>query len=490
MKTIPASVIEHSAEYKLLQTTYSVILQDNIKMKQSVDEINNILTMTRAAYIAQLEQMESEELRKQKEFGSECMQLEQQVINCKKENEHFRVEFEKAMAENKQASEISKEMRSLITTLQTSNKLLKSDNTRLKKRVQECQEEIERHKSDANKQASNVENGEQAPATATATGAAPVDDKLVEKLNAILAHEDLNESRDKLKELLDNIKAFSEKLNDKQKRFKALDDSIRDLQRSLNAKKVEETALLNDMEITGQAFEDMQEQNVRLMQQLREKDDANFKLITERIKLESIQRTLKEEKDVLVEQINTMNEQHEAQVNVLHKLEEEVKVLNGNIFLLEKELSITQKTCDESKKNAIANAHTITELKLHTQRNSEQIKETQNEISAKAEALLAQSYQNKRLQEQIKHLELKLERNKKFESASSIDEVLKVENREFKEQLLCPSCKVKQKDAVLTKCFHVFCYDCLQKRYELRQRKCPKCNANFGANDFRRLYLC
>lgn len=35
------------------------------------------------------------------------------------------------------------------------------------------------------------------------------------------------------------------------------------------------------MEVTGQAFEEMQEQNVRLVQQLKEKDDANFKLMSE-----------------------------------------------------------------------------------------------------------------------------------------------------------------------------------------------------------------
>ena len=43
----------------------------------------------------------------------------------------------------------------------------------------------------------------------------------------------------------------------------------------------EEEALLNEMEVTGQAFEDMQEQNIRLLLQLREKDDANFKLMSE-----------------------------------------------------------------------------------------------------------------------------------------------------------------------------------------------------------------
>jgi E3 ubiquitin-protein ligase BRE1 len=67
-----------------------------------------------------------------------------------------------------------------------------------------------------------------------------------------------------------------------------LEDNIRDLHKNLNNKRQEEAALLNDMEITGQAYEDMQEQNIRLMQQLREKDDANFKLMSERIKLETI----------------------------------------------------------------------------------------------------------------------------------------------------------------------------------------------------------
>lgn len=48
---------------------------------------------------------------------------------------------------------------------------------------------------------------------------------------------------------------------------------------------------------------------------------------------------------------------------------------------------------------------------------------------------------------------------------------------------------MNRKDAVLVKCFHVFCLECLRTRYETRQRKCPKCNAGFGANDFHRLYL-
>jgi len=39
------------------------------------------------------------------------------------------------------------------------------------------------------------------------------------------------------------------------------------------------------------------------MQQLREKDDANFKLVSERIKLENIQKILKEEKEIYIQQV-------------------------------------------------------------------------------------------------------------------------------------------------------------------------------------------
>lgn len=61
--------------------------------------------------------------------------------------------------------------------------------------------------------------------------------------------------------------------------------------------------------MTGQAFEDMQEQNIRLMQQLREKDDANFKLMSERIKSNQIHKLLKEEKEELADQLLTLKTQ-------------------------------------------------------------------------------------------------------------------------------------------------------------------------------------
>lgn len=58
------------------------------------------------------------------------------------------------------------------------------------------------------------------------------------------------------------------------------------------------------MEVTGLAYEEMQEQNSRLLQQLKEKDDANFKLMSDRIKANQLHKLLREEKQVLEEQVS------------------------------------------------------------------------------------------------------------------------------------------------------------------------------------------
>ena len=100
-----------------------------------------------------------------------------------------------------------------------------------------------------------------------------------------------------------------------QSKVRSFQDTIRDLEKNLETRKQEEAALLNEIEVTGQAFEDMQEQNSRLLSQLREKDDAHIKLMVERVKLQQSQKIMSDEKTVLMQQTNVLQEQLDAQVN-------------------------------------------------------------------------------------------------------------------------------------------------------------------------------
>lgn len=112
----------------------------------------------------------------------------------------------------------------------------------------------------------------------------------------------------------------------------------------------EEEALLSEMDVTGQAFEDMQEQNGRLLQQLREKDDANFKLMSERIKANQIHKLLREEKDELGEQVLGLKSQVDAQLLTVQKLEEKERALQGSLGGVEKELTLRSQALELNKR--------------------------------------------------------------------------------------------------------------------------------------------
>uniref|UniRef100_A0A0K2V376 E3 ubiquitin protein ligase n=1 Tax=Lepeophtheirus salmonis TaxID=72036 RepID=A0A0K2V376_LEPSM len=654
LSTLPEHVVVETTEHKCLQSQFSVLYNEAMQLKTQVEESRNQLQNCKNAHMRQIEQMESEELLAQKKLRTEVIQLEDMLAQVRKEYEMLRIEFEQNLAANEQTGPINKEMRNLITSLQTHNVQLKGDVARYRRKCKEsnfeitklrkeledmktaeikalqakklemqAKEEIKQEPDHASGgegssltpgdsscnagsmptqpmetnivigdsssddsqnglikpklEAINIDDNGGSDSTAikedttpnhdegspdsdgTATvknekpsvnqikrepGINPSNKETLIKLEEMVklrgkdaeimkdlktqlknAQKDVKE----MKLLLDMYKACTKEQRDKAqvmaaekkmraeledlrgqlkkvtdikkeekkrcvdedvaRRIKQLEDQVLQLQKQVANHKQEEEALLSEMEVTGQAFEDMQEQNSRLIQQLREKDDANFKLMSERIKANQIQRLAREERDMLTQQVNTLTTQVEAQNQVVRKLEEKERLLQNNLVAVEKELVMRQQAMEMHKRKAIESAQSAADLKLHLEKYHSQIKEVQQTVAEKTSALEAEAFKTKRLHEELGLVKRKLERLRKIEMASDMDEILKEEIREYKETLTCPSCKVKRKDAVLTKCFHCFCYDCLRTRYETRQRKCPKCNAAFGASDYHRLYL-
>ncbi|KAG6923997.1 ring finger protein 40, partial [Chelydra serpentina] len=301
----------------------------------------------------------------------------------------------------------------------------------------------------------------------------------------------VEELRGRVRELEEKEKKESKKMADEDalRKIKLAEEQIEHLQKKLAATKQEEEALLSEMDVTGQAFEDMQEQNMRLMQQLREKDDANFKLMSERIKSNQIHKLLREEKDELADQVLALKSQVDAQLLVVQKLEEKERVLQGNLGTVEKELTLRSQALELNKRKAVEAAQLAEDLKVQLEHVQCKLKEIQGCMAENRAAKEKESFNLKRAQEDISRLRRKLEKQKKVEVYADADEILQEEIKEYKAKLTCPCCNTRKKDAVLTKCFHVFCFDCVKTRYDTRQRKCPKCNAAFGANDFHRIYI-
>ncbi|CAH1231499.1 RNF40 [Branchiostoma lanceolatum] len=553
LKNLPDNVISETSEYKSLQSQYSVLYNESVQLKQALDEARVLLKTTKNTHLRQIEQMESDELSCQKKLRTEVIQLEDSLAQVRKEYEMLRIEFEQNLAANEQAGPINRELRHLITSLQNHNQQLKGEVARYKRKLREAQTEIQKLKSDSPGMSHGGEpqQREAAPLVEQPAvkkeeevkvkeedvkkeepekekkGDKKSDAEMIKQLKTDLKKSQENqkemkllldmykgapkEQRDKVQlmaaekkaraeveELKQRIKSMEEKerqeskkLADEEalKKLKSAEEKMQELQKGLAATKQEEDALLSEMEVTGQAFEDMQEQNVRLLQQLREKDDANFKLMSERIKSNQIHKLLREEKDVLADQVMTLQTQVDAQNQVVRKLEEKERILQNTLATLEKEVNMRAQAMEMHKRKAVESSQLANDLKFHQDDIQRQATHLEELIKEKSAAVEKEQFKHRRTQEECSSLRRKLDRQKKYDFFENADEVLMEEIKTYKQKLTCPCCNTRKKDAVLTKCFHVFCFECVKTRYDTRQRKCPKCNAAFGVNDFHRLYM-
>ncbi len=65
-----------------------------------------------------------------------------------------------------------------------------------------------------------------------------------------------------------------------------------------------QSLLCGEMEITGQVWDELQAQNTRLHQLLREKDEENLKLMTERVKSNQLYNLSKEENESMMQLVS------------------------------------------------------------------------------------------------------------------------------------------------------------------------------------------
>merc|ERR1719322_999818 len=117
-------------------------------LKTQLEENRAQLGVAQNAHMRQIEQMEAEELLAQKKLRNEAIQLEDLLAQVRKEYEMLRIEFEQNLAANEQTGPINKEMRNLITSLQTHNVQLKGEVARYKRKYKETSADAIKFKKD------------------------------------------------------------------------------------------------------------------------------------------------------------------------------------------------------------------------------------------------------------------------------------------------------------------------------------------------------
>lgn len=475
-KCIPKEVIIETAEYKTLQSHFSVLYNEATQLKTQLLESRQLIIEMKNAHARQIERMEHDELRIQKELRTNIVDLEQSLTDTRNQFAMFRLQYDNILKANEQTLKLDTELKKSVSSYKVQVEQKSSDINRLKRLLEESKKAERHHNESKSSVHASTNNGD--------------------NLTNNVSNHSTNVSNNPTNKPTNNSSSSSTITNNSMnnhsppnKEILRLKEIIHQLQKQLDKTKSEEEALMQDLDVTGQAYEEVQEQNHRLLQQLEEKDDANFKLMSEHLKTNAFQKHLNEEKTQIEEYRDNLLKRIAAQDNVVKTLKEKIQLLQENVSTLEKELEIRNTLNDSSKQEKLELKQQLAELKSEKDKVLSHFEQIQRSFNERTTTLTHESFKNKRLIEELESLKKKYERASKLQSATTPDEVLVEEIREYKEQLTCPSCKTKPKDAVLTKCFHVFCFDCLKTRVDTRQRKCPKCNAQFGANDFHRLYL-
>lgn len=547
--TVSSEAIMKSEEFIGLQTVYSVLLDQYQNMGKELEVAKSSAAMLKTTQISVVEHFKHDKEVDHNRSLEQIQKLETELNKVKSDYEMLRIDYELNLAKKENEKASQGEYKTIISSLKTQNHNLKNESAKFKKKwkdavnnLQKTHRELE-HERRLREQSIciRVEDEEQnelaSPDHQAAidhhneetlngvenehipTGSAEVEayvgrlrTRIVDLKSKLSALTSLStDERDRLEIMAkerrlrlenDRLSTTIRKIGcaDRREKMKFYsDDAIRKITQLEDANsrlradaensKSEEETLMNEMESTGQAFEELQEQNAKLLLQLKEKDDQNFKMMSDRIITSQLQKKLKEEKDTMEELILTLRNTIGAQAQEISTYKETQKKEKQLMEKKDMEDAILGTQLSQYTSKSLEQMKTNIEVQTRVEKLNAQLKEAQEAVKAKTRAHETDMSAIRRLEEDKTNLKRRLERAKKTEQYGSSDAVYMEEIKDLKESLTCPSCKVNRKDGVLTKCFHVFCMKCLKTRYDTRRRKCPKCNAGFGANDFHRLYF-
>ncbi|KAI6179097.1 E3 ubiquitin protein ligase [Aphelenchoides besseyi] len=261
------------------------------------------------------------------------------------------------------------------------------------------------------------------------------------------------------------------------------------LKRDLNTSSQAEGGLMKEIEMMSKAVEDLMKQNTTLTGRNAEQDTTYVRLVKDGLQSEATLRVAKQTIDTLEEKMRITENELEALRIECNTVEEKSKLLEAAKETLETNLRKTKEAMEICRRSSLNVSSDLNELKIRHEKQTLEVQELRQQLKDRAGKTEETRTKMARIREERNQLRKKLARAKQATEFDNFDQLLEAENRTLRESLACPSCKTNDKNTVLTKCFHVFCMDCIKRRYDARSRKCPKCNATFGANDYHRIYF-
>ncbi|KAK9156609.1 hypothetical protein Scep_003183 [Stephania cephalantha] len=294
------------------------------------------------------------------------------------------------------------------------------------------------------------------------------------------------------------VKAANEAESACQQRLFAAESEIADLRAKLDAserdvlelteaikiKDMEADAYISEIETIGQAYEDMQTQNQHLLQQVADRDDYNIKIVSESVKAKQVHNVLMSEKQAIAKQLQQVKESQESlRLKIAHS-EDQIKSLLTEAAKASQENRHLALSIDNAKWELTDAEKELKWLKSAIASSEKELEQNQRKMSELQQDLEIERTEKARLKEELDEMNSVIDQLNSETGEAAIQR-LQDEVKDCKAILKCGVCFDRPKEVVITKCFHLFCNQCIQRNLEIRHRKCPGCGTAFGHHDVR-----
>ncbi|CAI2349661.1 unnamed protein product [Caenorhabditis sp. 36 PRJEB53466] len=493
MHLISPDEIPNSEEYKTLKRYYSLSIKEYERVCKELDEMAVERDKLRNVSDQRFYQMSEEQMRTTKEIEAQA-KIHNEFYHIAHDCEVLRAEHDAvAMEYNKTVKQCEwNEMKATLMTMRALNAMHKLDAGRSKEKHRHARQEIAQLKDEIRALKERQEKCVMVPLVETSRDF----DGDFNKLRA--EYEALKKEIRRLGSLekRDRQQQWEEVQKEIATRMKEIQVENETLRRANEILTNDEQIISDELEQAGTAVEEELERNSQLVIEKREQEDRNLKLMNDRIVQNQVQQKLKEKLECYESKASM-----DAQISKM--LEFEKKGLQEAISKCSETMQFKSAECTRAMAYAEQNRKLATDLGsikeeyiIKCDRLEIQARQTQEAYVTKLREAEENRLKRQRVEEELETLRQKYERAKRSEStgggpigAGGGDQVLEEANRQMKETLTCPSCKTRPKDCIMLKCYHLFCEPCIKTMYDTRQRKCPKCASNFGANDFHRVFI-
>eukprot|EP00020_Sapocribrum_chincoteaguense_P008143 CAMPEP_0170756578 /NCGR_PEP_ID=MMETSP0437-20130122/14096_1 /TAXON_ID=0 /ORGANISM="Sexangularia sp." /LENGTH=1114 /DNA_ID=CAMNT_0011095763 /DNA_START=58 /DNA_END=3402 /DNA_ORIENTATION=+ len=226
------------------------------------------------------------------------------------------------------------------------------------------------------------------------------------------------------------------------------------------------------------------------------------KLASSLLEAEEKALTLREKRMTLGEEVRILKERARASDQALDAAskravaaEESVTALQASVAALRAEatavadeLATNQAAAARAKAEVgevqatlVAKTTEVDELTVRLTRALEEVRRLEAEREAASTSRMS-------LAEELRNAKRRLATVSSTLQTASSSEASVAQIEAYRRRLLCAVCNDRPFNAVIRKCWHVFCVDCLERNVRDRLRKCPSCGLRFGADDVQRIY--